>query len=136
MRAVRALKYGSHMYGTNDEPNPPANLARPTRTGIGRGGFPYTRANPPEIKRFAIEFTGGALASFSKDKKPDAVITPSRGVISSIFLETTSWNDAWRLQFDIKAEGADPVDIRAYLRDGETALTETWLFKLHPQKTW
>ena len=136
VKAGQALEYRYRMYWNADEPNPPQNLARPIRTGIGRGGFPYTRANPPEIKRMVVEFAGGALANFPKDKKPEAIITPSRGEISSIFLETTSWNDAWRLQFDIKAEGADPVDIRAYLRDGETALTETWLFKLHPQKTW
>lgn len=136
IKAGQALEFRYRMFWNADEPYPAANLARPIATRIGRGGFPYTRANPPEIKRMVVEFAGGSLAGFSKDHKPEAVITPSRGVVSSIFLETTSWNDSWRLQFDIKAEGPEPVDIRAYLRDGETALTETWLFKLHPQKTW
>lgn len=139
IKAGQELDFRYRMYWNADEPERP-DLARASATRIGRGGFPYTRANPPEIKRIVVEFTGGtALAAFPRDdktKKPEAVITPSRGEISSIFLETTTWNDAWRLQFDIKAEGPDPVDIRAYLRDGETALTETWLFKLHPQKTW
>ncbi len=138
VKAGRALEFRYRMHWNADEPNPPPNLARPIMTRIGRGGFPYSRANPPEYKRMVIEFAGGALDAFPRtgEKKPEAIISTSRGEISSTFLETTTWDNAWRLQFDIKAEGADPVDIRAYLRDGETALTETWLFKLHPAKTW
>ncbi|MBV5263628.1 glucan biosynthesis protein [Pinisolibacter aquiterrae] len=136
VKAGQSLEFRYRMYWNADEPNPPNNLARPTATRIGRGGFPYSRVNPPELKRMVIEFSGGPLDGFPKDRKPEPVITASRGQISSIFLETTTWNKAWRLQFDIKAEGPDPVDLRAYLRDGDTALTETWLFKLHPQKTW
>lgn len=136
VKAGQNLVYRYRMHWNADEPNPPASIARPITTRIGRGGFPNTRSNPPEIKRLVIEFAGGTLANFPKDRKPEAVITPSRGEISAIFLETTTWNKAWRMQFDIKAAGPEPVDIRAYLRDGDKALTETWLFKLHPQKTW
>ena len=138
IKAGQALEYRYRMHWNGDEPYPATNLARPVLTRIGRGGFPYTRANPPEIKRMVIEFSGGALDAFPRtgEKKPEPVITPSRGQVSSVFLETTTWDNSWRLQFDIKADGPDPVDLRAYLRDGDTALTETWLFKLHPQKTW
>jgi glucans biosynthesis protein len=136
VKAGKALTFRYRMYWGADEPQPPTTIGRPIVTRIGRGGFPYTRANPPDIKRIVVEFAGGPLDTFPKDRKPEAMITPSRGEISSIFLETTSWNKAWRLQFDVKAEGPAPVDLRAFLRDGETALTETWLFKLHPHKTW
>ncbi len=136
VKAGQALEFRYRMHWNADEPNPPTNLARPIATRIGRGGFPYSRANPPESKRMVIEFAGGPLDTFPKDRTPEALISASRGVISSIFLETTTWNNAWRLQFDVKAEGPEPVDIRAFLRDGETALTETWMFKLHPHKTW
>ena len=136
VKAGQQLAFSYRMHWNADEPAPPAGIARPVTTRIGRGGFPYSRANPPELKRLVVEFAGGQLESFPNDRKPEPVISLSRGQISSVFLETTSWNKAWRLQFDLKAEGPDPVDIRAFLRDGDKALTETWLFKLHPQKTW
>ncbi len=136
VKAGQQLDFSYRMHWNADEPNPPASIARPIATRIGRGGFPYSRANPPELKRLVVEFAGGPLDIFPQDRKPEPVISPSRGQVSSVFLETTSWNKAWRLQFDLKADGPDPVDIRAFLRDGDKALTETWLFKLHPQKTW
>lgn len=134
IKAGQAHDFRYRMHWMNDEPFQAANLARTIATRIGRGGFPYTRNNPPEIKRFEIEFLGGELDNLPKDVKPEAVISASRGTISSTFVETTSWNKAWRVQFDIASEGPDPIDIRAFLKHGDTALSETWLFKLHPQQ--
>ena len=133
--AGQSFEYRYRLHWLGDEPYPAANLARPLETRIGRGGFPYTRANPPEAKRFVVEFGGGPLDVLPQTQKPEAVITTSRGEISSIFLETTSWNKNWRLQFDVKSEGPDPINVRAYLKQGDTALTETWLFQLHPQQS-
>jgi periplasmic glucans biosynthesis protein len=38
----------------------------------------------------------------------------------------------WRAQFDLTVTGADPVEMRLYLRAGETTLSETWLYQYHP----
>ncbi|WP_438942641.1 glucan biosynthesis protein [Pseudomonas amygdali] len=38
----------------------------------------------------------------------------------------------WRAQFDLTVEGAEPVDMRLYLRLGELTLTESWLYQYHP----
>ncbi len=38
----------------------------------------------------------------------------------------------WRAHFDITAAGADPVEMRAYLRNGTETLSETWLYQYHP----
>jgi periplasmic glucans biosynthesis protein len=134
VKAGQAHDFRYRMHWLADEPFPATNLARPLATRIGRGGFPYTRKNPPETRRFVVEFGGGALDQLPKDTKPEAVITPARGTVSSIFIETTSWSKNWRLQFDLAVEGPEPVDIRAYLKSGETALSETWLFQLHPEQ--
>ena len=135
VKAGQAHDFRYRMHWLSDEPYPAAQLARPLATRIGRGGFPYTRKNPPEARRFVIEFGGGTgLETLPKDVKPEAVITPARGTVSSIFIETTSWSKNWRLQFDLAVEGPEPVDIRAFLKTGETALTETWLFQLHPHQ--
>jgi len=33
----------------------------------------------------------------------------------------------WRLAFDFEQQGTGPVSLRAFLRQGDKALTETWL---------
>ena len=38
----------------------------------------------------------------------------------------------WRAFFDLAVDGADPVDIRAFLRYNDKPLTETWLFQFIP----
>ncbi|MCW1840841.1 glucan biosynthesis protein [Prosthecomicrobium hirschii] len=135
IKAGDALDFRYRLHWNADEPQPATSLARAITTRIGRGGFPYTRKNPPEIKRIVIEFGGGTnLETLPKDVKPEAVITPSRGTLSAVFVETTSWNKNWRVQFDIQADGPEPVDIRCFLKNGETALSETWLYQLHPQQ--
>jgi glucans biosynthesis protein len=134
VKAGQSHDFRYRMHWMNDEPFPAPSLARATATRIGRGGFPYSREDPPKMKRFEVEFTGGELDQLPKDVKPEVVVTPARGTVSSIFVETTSWNKAWRIQFDLQADGPEPVDIRAYLKRGDTALSETWLFQCHPQQ--
>jgi glucans biosynthesis protein len=137
--AGAALEFRYRLHWNADEPAPATGLARAIATRIGRGGFPYSRETPPKAKRVVIEFQGGALDAFPRDVKrddprPEPVITPSRGTVSSVFVETTSWNKAWRVQFDIAAEGPEPVDLRVFLKNGDTALSETWLYQIHPQQ--
>jgi glucans biosynthesis protein len=38
----------------------------------------------------------------------------------------------WRAQFDLTVEGADPVEMRLFLRLDEQVLSETWLYQYHP----
>jgi len=38
----------------------------------------------------------------------------------------------WRVQFDLTTDGNDPVEIRCFLRSGETVLSETWLYQYRP----
>jgi glucans biosynthesis protein len=38
----------------------------------------------------------------------------------------------WRSQFDLIVTGTDPVELRAFLKCGDEALTETWMFQYHP----
>jgi glucans biosynthesis protein len=36
--------------------------------------------------------------------------------------------------FDVDVAGADPVDIRVFLRKGDQPLTETWLYQYFPEE--
>jgi glucans biosynthesis protein len=41
-------------------------------------------------------------------------------------------NGQWRLTFQVVPSGGSPVEMRAFLRKGEEALTETWSYVLEP----
>ena len=38
----------------------------------------------------------------------------------------------WRLFFDLKVDGTEPVDMRVFLKQGSTLLSETWLYLFEP----
>lgn len=115
-----------------DEPYP-GELGRCVATRLGRGGQPG-QPRPQRVRKFMVEFLGGPLATLPFGRLPEAVLTTSRGSFSYVFTEAVP-NDVpghWRAQFDLTVDGSEPVDIRCYLRDGDTVLTETWLYQYHP----
>ena len=62
-------------------------------------------------------------------------ITASRGRVVKPFAIRVAGTDKWRIIFALDAEGAAPVDLRAFLRSKDgTALSETWLFQHFPQQ--
>jgi glucans biosynthesis protein len=81
------------------------------------------------LDKFVIEFSGGEVDKLDQDAEIDAVIDASRGEISNIVVEPVADTGRWRIQFDLDAGGAQPVELRAYLRAGDRALTETWLYQ-------
>ena len=38
----------------------------------------------------------------------------------------------WRAEFDLSVTGAEPVEMRCFLRKGDEVLSETWLYQYHP----
>ena len=65
---------------------------------------------------------------------PEPAIWTSRGTVSLIQMESRAGQSSghWRLFFDLKVDGAEPVDMRAFLRQGAQTLTETWLYLFEP----
>ena len=115
-----------------DEPNPTA-LARTVATRLGNGGAPGT-ARPRGVRKFLIEFLGGPLASLPVGVLPEPVLSASRGSFSYIRTEPVP-DDVpghWRLQFDLAAEGREPVELRCFLRGPTGVMSETWLYQYHP----
>jgi glucans biosynthesis protein len=109
----------------------PSPLARCVATRIGRGGVPG-QPRPVGVRKFMVEFLGGPLANLPFGVKPQAVLSASRGQFSYVFTEAVPNGVAghWRAQFDIAAEGSEPVELRLYLKTGEQTLSETWLYQL------
>ena len=123
--------FSYRLHWTGEEPFVPP-IARVVATRRGRGDKPAVVDKQGLIK-YVIDFKGGEIAKYETGDAVEPVITLSRGKVLNPYAVRVNTTDKWRIVFDLKADGADPIDMRAYLRktSGE-ALTETWLCQHHP----
>jgi glucans biosynthesis protein len=113
----------------------PNTLGRTIGTWSGIGGPPGLNFNarPAGTRKFVIDFTGEAFEGLDRDSGVKLVVNCSRGSISGIAVyPVVGQRHRWRAMFDLKEAGVEPIDLRAYLRKGDTALTETWLYQFFP----
>jgi glucans biosynthesis protein len=123
----RDMRYKLHW--RLEEPYP-APLAQIVATRLGAGGIPG-QPRPKGTVKYVIDFRGGKLGQFSRRGDIDAVVSAASGTIERVFIYPVVDTDKWRAMFDFTA-AANPVDIRLYLRHGQEALSETWLFQHLP----
>lgn len=110
----------------------PAGLGRAIGTWTGMGGRPGHK-RPEGVRKFVIDFQGGSFEGLGRDDGVELIVDASRGEVSNVYNHpVVGQNQRWRAFFDIKADGADPVDLRAYLRRNGDALTETWIYQFFP----
>jgi glucans biosynthesis protein len=131
-RAGSAYDFRYRLHWVADEPYPPA-LARCVATRMGNGGQAGT-LRPKGVRKFIVEFKGEPLARLAKGILPEPVLWASRGAFSNIRAEAVP-NDVpghWRAEFDLAVTGAEPVELRCYLKSRDEVLSETWLFQYHP----
>ncbi len=126
------MEMGYRLYWLADEPHP-SGLARCVATRLGNGGQPG-KPRPKGVRKFMVEFLGGPLSSLPFGVKPEPVLWAGRGTFSYIYTEAVPDNvpGHWRAQFDLTVTGREPVEMRLYLRVGETILSETWTYQYHP----
>ena len=72
------------------------------------------------------------MAELESQSGVEAVVGASYGDISNVYALRVVGTPRWRAFFDLDVEGEAPVDLRCYLRLGDTTLTETWLYQHHP----
>jgi glucans biosynthesis protein len=88
------------------------------------------------VRKFVIDFKGKPFKGLGRDDGVELIVSASRGVLSNIYNHpVVGQKERWRAFFDIKATGSEPVDLRAYLRKGSRALTETWIYQYFPSET-
>ena len=118
----------------DDRVRPPGGRTVATRQDAG------TRKN---TSRFVVDFEGEALRRLPADAVVEGVVTAGVGDPENpramrpveILEQQVIHNPAtggWRLVFQIVAPGNDPVELRAFLRHGQNALSETWSSRLIP----
>ena len=83
----------------------------------------------PNSRRFLIDFEGGDLNYFSLDPSLVSVVpTSTNGRILRSFLVPNPHIAGFRAAIDVELESKQSTDLRAFLKAGNRALTETWTF--------
>ncbi len=86
-------------------------------------------ANDPNVRRFLIDFGGGDLSFYQST--PEAitpVISHSAGQMLRAIVHPNPKIRGFRVVFDLRTPANTTVDLRLFLRVGERALTETWIY--------
>ena len=114
-----------------EDPYAPRGLATVAATRIGRGHEPGA-PRALDIFRIVVEFEGRALDALPEGTLPEPVVSASRGRLLRVVAEPVPGTRRLRILFDLHAPGGEPVELRAWLRLAERALSETWLWQLRP----
>ena len=95
---------------------------RPTALGSGE-------PVPPNAARFIVDFVGGELEYYlSQPDLVQVVPSASNARITRTFLVPNTQTRGFRAGIDVVGEAGQTADLRAFLRAGNKALTETWTF--------
>lgn len=132
-RAGAELSYRYRLTWSADTPVQ-AGLARVVATRLGNGGQPGTD-RPKGLRKFLVEFLGGALATLPKGVIPTVELWTSRGVFGAYRHSEAVPNDVlghWRTQFDLQVDGDSPVELRAVLMVDGKPVSEVWSYQYHP----
>ncbi|HTM78783.1 MAG TPA: glucan biosynthesis protein G [Devosia sp.] len=108
-------------------------LAYVVETRAGAGGVSGV-ANAANLRKFVIDFSGGALTDWEPETPPDVLANVSSGTIKTSTVSKVAANGVWRLVLDVEA-GSEPapIELKAYLVGGGKQLTETWLYQWRAQ---
>ena len=114
--------YRMTWYG-DDAAHPPAGRVIASRRDRGTFEDGY---------RFVIDFQGRQLETLSAETVLQGVVTVGEGELLEQQVVKNPVNAQWRLTFQVRPRGGNPVEMRAFLKKGEEALTETWSYVLEP----
>lgn len=134
-KPFKAGEYGLWRYRLSwlDDIYLPKTLGHSIGTWSGMAGRPGHK-RPEGSRKYVVDFEGAVFNGLGREDGVEFVLTTSRGEVSNSYNHpVVSQPGRWRALFDIRAEGAEPVDMRGYLRKGDRALTETWIYQYFPE---
>jgi glucans biosynthesis protein len=98
------------------------NTFRTSARALGSGEAPASGTT-----RFLIDFTGGDLAYYLPSPGlVEVVPTVTNGIVKRTFIVPNPQTGGFRAGLDIEIQPGQSTDVRAFLRTGPRALTETW----------
>jgi glucans biosynthesis protein len=80
--------------------------------------------------RFQVEFAGPALTDANPEAPLEALVTARGGKVLSQRVEHDASAGRAKVTFEVKRDGPGSVDLRAFLRSGADASSETWIYLL------
>ncbi len=98
------------------------------RVGVPAKEQPYDAS----ARKFVVDF-----ASRAPPKSADglqAVVTAAGGAARDVRVQPQPAIGGYRVAFDLVTAEAAPVELRCFVRRGETALTETWSYRFSPPR--
>jgi glucans biosynthesis protein len=83
----------------------------------------------PTHRRFILDFAGGELDFYLRDPaQVQLVPSTSAGEITHSFVVPNDHTKGFRAALDVKLAAGQSTDLRAFLKAGNRALTETWTY--------
>jgi glucans biosynthesis protein len=125
IRAGDEMSMRYHLYWAAQEPDPPG-VAEAVATWIGTGGRPGLPA-PPTLRKYVVDFEGGRLEGLTRQSGVVPMIDAGGATPTNSVAYPVVGTRRWRLMFDIACPVGKELDLRAFLRLGADALTETWI---------
>ena len=117
------VAYQMHWQGERQH-HPPRGWTVQSRLGHGLA----TGSNDPSEIQYIVDFDGPALRGLRHDATVAAVVSSSAN--ATVVERNAYHNDAtgtWRMTVRLnRLPSSQPVEVRAFLQHGNTALTETW----------
>ena len=98
-------------------------LARFARTGVSGKG--------DDVRLFVLELAGERLKALDA-KAVKGAVSADKGQIANVVTQPNPETGGWRLSFDVNVKGQTAVELRAVLMEGDTAASETWIYRWTP----
>jgi glucans biosynthesis protein len=127
-KAGQSLAYRYRLHWTDQEPSP-EGVARVVASRQGQGGRPG-QPIPPGRRKLVVDFAGAALTGLTRQSGVEPVVGSSLGQPVDPVAYPVEGQNRWRLMFDLDVAPGKVIDLRAFLRHGGGALTETWIYQL------
>ncbi|MEP6557463.1 MAG: glucan biosynthesis protein G [Burkholderiales bacterium] len=120
-----ALSYRLHWQGDTQQ-RPPNGYATQSRRGVG-----WSRLSDAELRnqvQYVVDFTGPALDALTADAPVKAVASAdANGQILENNVYRNPVTGSWRMTLRVaRTDPAKPVELRAFLQNGNDTLSETW----------
>jgi len=123
-KAGAALAYSYRLSAQkNSERRPSTSWVAQSRRGRG------FQALPDDAVKFNIDFEGPALAQLPPGTEVEADLALTNGVRQLLVVHPNEVRGGWRLVVQARRIDKDkPMELRAHLRRGNQALSETWSY--------
>ena len=102
-------------------------IVRATRSGVGGAAGVE---NPPDTRKFVVDFHGGMLGRLPDDDTAvEPVLSVSGGTVDVLTLSKLPGEPVWRMAADIAAKDGAVVEMTAHIAGYGRKLSEIWSFQ-------